>query len=50
METELQEFYNSQIGPDYVYRHIDNNMVDLEGRSRRCNLWIDGVTERKGEI
>ena len=23
METELQEFYNSQIGPDYVYRHID---------------------------
>ena len=45
METELQEFYNNQIDPDYIY----NKLVDLEDRSRRCNLRIDGVTEKKGE-
>ena len=43
METELQEFCNNQIDPEYVY----NKLVDLEDRSRRCNLQIDGVTERK---
>ena len=46
MEAELQEFYNNQIDPEYVY----NKLVDLKDRSRRCNLWIDSVTERKGEI
>ena len=45
MEAELQEFYNNQIDPEYVY----NKLVDLKDRSRRCNLWIDSVTERKGE-
>ena len=45
METELQEFYNNQIGPDYVY----NKLVNLEDRSRRYNLRIDGVIEKKGE-
>ena len=45
METELQEFHNNQIDPDYIY----NKLVDLEDRSRRCNLRIDGVTEKKGE-
>ena len=45
METELQEFYNNQIDPEYVY----NKLVDLEDRSRRWNLRIDGVTEKKGE-
>ena len=45
METELQEFYNNQIDPDYIY----NKLVDLEDRSRRCNLRIDGVTEKKFE-
>ena len=45
METELQEFYNNQIDPEYVY----NKLVDLEDRSRRCNLPIDGVTEREGK-
>ena len=45
METELQESYNNQIDPEYVY----NKLVDLEDRSRRCNLLIDGVTEKKGE-
>ena len=43
METELQEFYNNQIDPEYIY----NKLVDLEDRSRRCNLRIDGVTEKK---
>ena len=45
IDTELQEFYNNQIDPEYVY----NNLVDLEDRSRRCDLRTDGVTERKGE-
>ena len=45
METELQEFYNNQIDPEYVY----NKLVDIEDRSRRCNLRIDGVTKREGE-
>ena len=45
METELQEIYNNQIDPEYIY----NKLVDLEDRSRRCNLRIDGVTEKKGE-
>ena len=45
IETELQEFYNNQIDPEYVYIKL----VDLEDRSRRWNLRIDGVTERKGE-
>ena len=45
IETELQEFYNSQIDPEYVY----NKLVDVEDRSRRCNLWIDGVAERRDE-
>ena len=45
METELQEFYDNQIDPDYIY----NKLVDLEDRCRRCNLRIDGVTEKKGE-
>ena len=43
--AELQQFYNNQIDPQYVY----NNLVDLEDRSRRCDLQTDGVTERKGE-
>ena len=46
MDTELQEFYNNQVDPQYSY----NKLVDLEDRSRRCNLGIDAVTERKGEI
>ena len=44
METELQEFYNNQVDPEYVY----NKLVELEDRSRKCSLQIDGVTERKG--
>ena len=46
MGTELQEFYSNQINPEYVY----NKLVDLKDRSRRCNIRIDGVTERTGEI
>ena len=45
-ETELQEFNNSHINLEYVY----NKLVDFEDRSRRCNLRINGVTDkRKGE-
>ena len=45
MKTKLEEFYSNQIDPEHVY----NKLVDLEDRSRRRNLRIDGVTERKGE-
>ena len=45
MEKKLQEFHNILIDLEYAY----NKLADLEDRSRRCNLWIDGVTERKGE-
>ena len=45
METELQEFYNNQVDPEYVH----NKLVDLEDRSKRCSLRIDGVTERNDE-
>ena len=43
---ELKEFYNNQIDPEYIY----SKLIDLEDRSRRCNLRIDGVTGRKGKI
>ena len=46
MEEELQEFHNNQIDPEYVY----NKLVDLEDSSRRYNLRINVVTEKKGEI
>ena len=36
IEIELQEFYNNETDSE-------------EDRSRRCNLRIDGVTEKKGE-
>ena len=45
MEAKLQEFYNNQIDPECVY----NNLADLEDRSRRCNLRIERITEKKGE-
>ena len=44
MQTEVQDVYTNQIDPEYVY----NKLVELEDRSRRCNLQIDGVTGRKG--
>ena len=45
MEIDLQEFGNNQINSEYVY----NKLVDLERRSRICNIRIDGVTEREDE-
>ena len=46
IETELQEFYNNQLYPEYVC----NRLVDLEYRSKICNLQIASVNERKAEI
>ena len=34
METELQEFYNNQTDPEYIYYKV----VHLVDRSRRCSL------------
>ena len=45
MEKELQVFHNILIDLEYAY----NKLADLEDRSRRCNLWIDGATDRKDE-
>ena len=45
MDAEPQELYSNQINLEYVY----NKLIDLEDRSWRCNLRIDGVAERKGE-
>ena len=45
IETELLEFFNNQIDSEYVYIKL----VDLDDKSRRYNLRIDGVTEKKGE-
>ena len=45
METKLQELYNNQIHPECVY----NNLADLEDRSRRCNLRLERITEKKDE-
>ena len=39
METELQEFYDKKIDPEYVY----NKLGGLEDRSRRSNPRIGGV-------
>ena len=46
METELQEFYDKKIDPEYVY----NKLGGLEDRSRRSNPRIGGVTEKKVKL
>ena len=46
METELQELYNNQKDPEYVY----NKLIDLEDRCRGCNLRIEEEMEFEEEI
>ena len=45
LEEKVDEIYDYQIDPDKV----EKKLTDLEDRSRRNNLWIDGVAEENGE-
>ena len=43
LDERTREIYGWQLDPEYVH----NKLVDLEDRSRRNNLRIDGITVRK---
>ena len=45
LEEKAEEIYNYQIDPEEVGKKLTN----LEDRSRRNNLWIDGAAEENGE-
>ena len=48
----LKEIYEYQIDPDYVNDGLTdtrNKLTELEGRSRRNNIQIDGIAEEPGE-
>ena len=45
MGKRVQEIYDYQVHPNYV----ENKLAELEDRSRRNNLRIDGVPEENGE-
>ena len=44
-KTKKKELYEYQIYPEFV----ENKLVELEDRSSRCNLRIDGVKETSNE-
>ena len=48
----LKEIYEYQIDPDYVndsLTDIRNKLTELEDKSRRNNIRIDGIAEEPGE-
>ena len=45
LDERIPEIYEWQLDPEYVH----NKLVDLEDRSRRNNLRIDGIKEKAGE-
>ena len=45
LESRVQEIWHNQINPNY----IQHKLVELEDRSRRNNLQIDGIEEEEGE-
>ena len=45
LESRVQEIWDNQINPNY----IQHKLVELEDRSRRNNLQIDGIEEEEGE-
>ena len=52
VKEDLQEIYEYQIEPDYVndsLADIRNKLTELEDRSRRNNIRIDGIAEEPGE-
>ena len=44
IEHRIEEIYDSQIDPEYV----EQKLIDLEDRSRRNNLRVDGILETPG--
>ena len=52
VKEDLKEIYEYQIDPDYVndsLADIRNKLTELEDRSRRNNIRIDGIAEKPGE-
>ena len=52
VKEDLKEIYEYQIDPDYVndsLADIRNKLSELEDRSRRNNIRIDGIAEEPGE-
>ena len=45
VDARIQDIYEYQVDPNYVL----DKLAELEDRSRRNNLRIDGITEEKGE-
>ena len=45
LDSDIQEIYEYQIDPKYV----QDKLTELEDRSRRNNIRIDGIKETKGE-
>ena len=42
LKTKMKELYEYQIDPEFV----QNELVELEDRSRMCNLRTDGAREK----
>ena len=52
VKEDLKEIYEYQIDPDYVNDSLTdtrNKLTELEGRSRRNNIQIDGIAEEPGK-
>ena len=52
VKEDLKEIYEYQIDPDYVndsLTDIRNTLTELENRSRRNNIRINGIAEEPGE-
>ena len=45
VDTRIRDIYEYQVDPNYVL----DKLVELEGRSSRNNLSIDGINEEKDE-
>ena len=45
LSDRVDEIYDYQVDPEYV----TNKLIDLEDRSRRNNLRIDGISESRNE-
>ena len=46
LEDKVQDIWGYQIDPDY----IQLKLIELEDRSRRNNIRIDGIEEEEGEV
>ena len=46
----MNEMYYYQVDPDYVNDELQEKISEMEDRSRRNNIQVDGVTEENGEM